>query len=193
MGVVPESVEQSDGQLLVSEDLDPFPEGEVRGYEGGADLMPLGNEVEQKLPSCPLERDKPQSSSRISRSNLLSRRWSSVSVRSSRASVRVRTRSAARWKATLKRRLAASTPSEIATWVLPVPTGPAIMQSRAWVRNSQEASSMTFCLETPFKASQSSWSRVFVSGKRASLRRLFAVRSSRERSSASRSSPRKSS
>jgi hypothetical protein len=36
MGVVPEPVEQSDGQLLVSEHLHPLPEGEVRGYEGGA-------------------------------------------------------------------------------------------------------------------------------------------------------------
>ncbi len=60
MGVVPKTVQQGGGQLLVAKNLYPLPEGEVRGDHRRADLVTLGEQVEEQLPSGSLEWDEPQ-------------------------------------------------------------------------------------------------------------------------------------
>ena len=58
--MVNESVEQSCGELLTAEDLDPFSEVQVRSDDVGFVLVPFGEKVEQKLASLFVEWDEAQ-------------------------------------------------------------------------------------------------------------------------------------
>lgn len=53
--MVYESVEQGGGELLAAEDLDPFAEGQVRGDDGRAVLVAVGQQVEQEFSAGPIK------------------------------------------------------------------------------------------------------------------------------------------
>jgi hypothetical protein len=56
MSVMGHAVEQSGRQLLVTEDFDPFREGEIAGDDGRAAFVTRRQQIEQQLAARPLER-----------------------------------------------------------------------------------------------------------------------------------------
>lgn len=56
LGVVAEAVEQCRRQLLVSEHPDPLAEGEIRGHERRAALVPVAEQIEEQLATGTVER-----------------------------------------------------------------------------------------------------------------------------------------
>ena len=58
VGVVDESVEKRCGEFFGTEDLHPLAEGKVAGDDGGAPLVAIGEEVEEKLRLDFVERDE---------------------------------------------------------------------------------------------------------------------------------------
>ena len=53
--MVAEAVEEGCGELLVAKDFDPLGEGEVRGDDGRAALVAIGEQVEEKLAALSIE------------------------------------------------------------------------------------------------------------------------------------------
>ena len=58
--MVGQAIEQSGGQLLVAEDLDPFAESQIGGDDSSASLIALGEQVEEQLATSTLERHEAQ-------------------------------------------------------------------------------------------------------------------------------------
>ena len=175
MSVVAEAIEQRRGELFVAEDLDPLGERQIGGDDGRAPFIALGQQIEQQLAAGALERNESQLIDDQQRDfliALLERGEPPLVARLNQAlhqiggAREVNSHSATRGLDSQGNRNDA---------IFPVPIGPAKITSSARPMKSQLASSISFGRDTPLSTAQSSWSKVLISGKRASRSRRRAV------------------